>query len=128
MDEIAKRGKRRNKLSTSHLPTSQDDPYDLDQDDDLPMPPPRTLPIGRDRAKKKSKTSSDSSAKSSSAASEALAKIENQFAKMTSELSSRNELRAMQMYMRDISQLQGEELERAKSFNAHLKQKWGWNF
>ena len=105
MDEIAKRGKRRNKLSTSHLPTSQADPYDLDQDDDLSMPPPRTLPIGRDRAKKKSKTSSDSSAKSSFAASETLAKIESQFASMSAELSNRNELRAIQMYMRDISQL-----------------------
>ncbi|KAL4571381.1 hypothetical protein LXL04_018139 [Taraxacum kok-saghyz] len=124
IDDIAKRGKRRNKISTSHLPTSQDDPYDLDQDDDLPMPPPRTLPIGRDRAKKKSKTSSDSSAKSSSAA-EGLAKIEHQFANITAELSSRNEVRAMQIYTRDISQVQGEELEKAKTLNAHLKQKWG---
>ncbi|KAL4572683.1 hypothetical protein LXL04_019465 [Taraxacum kok-saghyz] len=64
MDEIAKRGKRRNKLSTSHLPNSQDDPYNVDVEDDLPNPPSRNLPMGRDRSKKKAKTSSSSFARS----------------------------------------------------------------
>ncbi|KAL4573093.1 hypothetical protein LXL04_019886 [Taraxacum kok-saghyz] len=124
-DDIAKRGKRRNKLSTSHLPNSQDDPYNVDLDDDLPPPPPRNLPMGRDRAKKKAKTSSSESARSSSARSDELNQIRNQFENMTAQLSSRNELRPIQIYMRDISHLEGEELEKAKTFNAHLKQKWG---
>ena len=128
IDEIAKRGKRRNKLSTSHLPNSQDDPYNVNLDDDLPPPPPRNLPMGRDRAKKKAKTSSSSSARSSSARSDELAEIRNQFANMTAQISSRNELRAIEMYMRDISHLEGEKLERAKALRAHLKQKWGFTF
>ena len=100
MDDIAKRGRRRNKLSTS-----QDDPYNVDEDDDLPTPPSRTLPMGRDRAKKKAKTSSSESARSSSARSDELAEIRNQFANMTAQISSRNELRAIELYMRDISHL-----------------------
>ncbi|KAL4568356.1 hypothetical protein LXL04_023966 [Taraxacum kok-saghyz] len=126
MDEIAKLGKRRNKLSTSHLPNSQDDPYNVDLDDDIPPPPPWNLPMGRDRAKKKAKTSSSESARSSSARSDELSQIRNQFENMTAQLSSRNELRAIQIYMRgSISHLEGEELENAKALNVYLKQKWG---
>ena len=110
MDEIAKRGKRRNKLSTSHLPNSQDDPYNVDVEDDLPNPPSRNLPMGRDRSKKKAKTSSSSYARS-----DELAEIRNQFATMNAHISSRNEFRAIELYMRDISHLR-----------AHLKQKWGF--
>ena len=120
MDDVAKRGKRRSKLSTQHLPTTQDDPYDLDLDDDIPAPASRTLPIGRDRAKKKAKTSSSSSARS-----EEYSEIRNQFATLNANITSRNKLKAMEIYMSDVSHLQGEALERAMTAKEMIRKEYG---
>ena len=77
--------------------------------------------MGRDRAKKKAKTSSSSSTRS-----EEFSDIRLQFATLNAKITSRNELRAMELYMRDISHLHGEELERALVVKAKLKQMWGF--